>query len=275
MLITSFPPEGTPSRATWENEFALGVGAAIRDQAASGRRRLQASLVAAFDSSRVEVVGATGLLAHGRGSSVVLFKINLPSVAAGNVAAQPLEEDVVRILYEVAANSAWGPTINNLGPDSYDDLGDDVTTLELALAAVQASRPPPPPPPPVVVQEDDDYTWAMVVVVLMALGGGAAILLMMKKKNNPGARAGRESDYGDDQPLNSGGGANAAYKDPPGRPSPRFDSRGDGYGSVGRSQYGGAYGGGGGTPRRAPSVAGSYASTGRHELVMTGRMNAV
>ena len=144
------------------------------------------------------------------------------------------------------------------------------------------------------VQEEGDYTWVMVVVVLMALGGGAAILLMMKK-NNQGAHAGRESDYGDDQPFNSGGGANAAYdtppplpalnfpaadpsrldrryKDPPGRPSPRFDSRGDGYGSVGRGQYGGAYGGGGGTPRRAPSVAGSYASTGRHELVMTGRM---
>eukprot|EP01045_Picozoa_sp_COSAG04_P011505 COSAG04_NODE_742_length_10668_cov_6.485855_5_plen_144_part_00 len=43
--ITSFPREDTPSRATWESDFALGVGAAIRDQAASGRRRLQASLV--------------------------------------------------------------------------------------------------------------------------------------------------------------------------------------------------------------------------------------
>ena len=43
--ITSFPREGTQSRATWENDFALGVGAAIRDRAASGRRRLQASLV--------------------------------------------------------------------------------------------------------------------------------------------------------------------------------------------------------------------------------------
>ena len=74
----------------------------------------------------------------------------------------------------------------------------------------------------VVPPEEDDYTWVMVVVVLMALGGGAAILLMMKKKNNQGAHAARESDYGDDQPLNSGGGANAAYDTPPPLPALNF-----------------------------------------------------
>ena len=71
--------------------------------------------VAAFDSSRVEVVSVTGSLAPERGSSVVLFRINLPNVAAGNVAAQPLEEDLDPILNEVAVNAAWGTTINNLG----------------------------------------------------------------------------------------------------------------------------------------------------------------
>ena len=71
--------------------------------------------VAAFDSSRVEVVSVTGSLAPERGSSVVLFLINLPNVAAGNVAAQPLEEDLDPILNEVAVNAAWGTTINNLG----------------------------------------------------------------------------------------------------------------------------------------------------------------
>ena len=113
--------------------------------------------MAAFDSSRVEVVSVTGSLAPERGSSVVLFLINLPNVAAGNVAAQPLEEDLDPILNEVAVNAAWGTTINNLGarvsvhrcqtlldvgglagvqPGSYEDLV--VTTPALALAAVQA-----------------------------------------------------------------------------------------------------------------------------------------
>ena len=57
----------------------------------------------------------TGSLAPERGSSVVLFLINLPDVAVGNVAAQPLEEDLDPILNEVAVNAAWGTTINNLG----------------------------------------------------------------------------------------------------------------------------------------------------------------
>ena len=103
----------------------------------------------------------TGSLAPERGSSVVLFRINLPNVAAGNVAAQPLEEDLDPILNEVAVNAAWGTTINNLGarvyvhrcptlldcqrlvgvqPGSYEDLV--VTTSVQALAAVQARYVP-------------------------------------------------------------------------------------------------------------------------------------